>query len=81
MVAVAIGVVLLQFQFLYLKGCILSKAEFGSDEACIPYYLQKWKLVQSKERTKTFVRYVLPLIVLVLALLLQIATGHRPFLF
>ena len=78
---IIIGEIILQMQYLFLRGCILSKAEFGKDEACIPYYLYKWKLIKNKQTNKIFIRYYLPIIVIILSLIWQIWLNKNPLIF
>lgn len=78
---ILVGVILLELQFIILKGCILSKAEFGKDEACVPYYFKKWGFIKDKDKTKIFIRYILPFIILGLAILSQLMFNHQPLVF
>ncbi|EKE16418.1 MAG: hypothetical protein ACD_11C00017G0008 [uncultured bacterium] len=78
---IIIGEIILQLQYIIMKGCVLSKAEFGHDEACIPYYLHKWKLIKDKHKNKIFVRYFLPVIVIILAIIFQIVLNIRPLIY
>ena len=72
---------MLQAQFIFLNGCILSKAEFGKDEACIPYYLQKEGIFIDKQKTKILARYILPIIILGISLVLKIIFNYKPLIF
>lgn len=78
---IAIGAILLQIQYKILGGCVFSKAEFGSDEAFIPYYLKKWKLIKDKENARVFTTYYLPIITLIISLVWQVILGIRPLIF
>ena len=77
---VLIGEIILQLQYWLLKGCVLSQAEFGNEEACIPYYLFKWKIIKNKKKTLIFFRYYVPLIVIALALILQLVFKISPLI-
>jgi len=75
--------IILQLQYWLLKGCILSKAEFGKekDEACVPYYLKKWNLIKNKEKTKIVVRYYLPIFRISFGIIWQLFLGFNPLFF
>ncbi|MCB0618839.1 MAG: hypothetical protein KDC43_13795 [Saprospiraceae bacterium] len=78
---IIIAEVLLQVQY-FTTGCVMSKAEFdGSDEAAIPYYLSKWGIIKDKRIGRRFIRDILPVIVILLALWWQISLGKEPLLF
>lgn len=75
--------VILQLQYWLLKGCILSKAEFGrgKDEPCIPYYLKKWNLIKDKERGKIVVRYYLSVFRILFGVIWQLLLNFKPLFF
>lgn len=75
--------IILQLQYWLLRGCILSKAEFGKgkDEACVPYYLKKWNLIKDKEKTKIFIRYYLAAFRVSCALIWQLVLSFKPLFF
>src|SRR3972149_3978539 len=72
---------LIQLQFIIFKGCILSKLEFKKDEACIPYYLYKWKLIKNKKLVRFIVGRFMPLAIIAMSALWQIVFGIKPILF
>ncbi len=78
---IAGGVILLYTQFIVLKGCFLSKIEFGKNEACIPYYLHKWRLIKNKKPARIFVGIFLPIIIMTIAIIWQIVFGIKPLIF
>ena len=78
---IIIGEILLQLQYVFLKGCILSKAEFKEDISCITYYLHRWNFTSDQNKGKNFVRVWLPLIVIVISIIWQIVLGFRPLFF
>ena len=78
---IIVGEILLQIQYKFLKGCILSKAEFKEDISCITYYLHKWNLTSDQNKGKSFVRIQLPIIVIMLSIIWQIVLGFRPIIF
>ena len=78
---IVIGEIILRLQYWIFGGCILSKAEFGIDEACIPYYLEKWGIAKNNVKSRRLVRDYLPIIVIVLALIWQMLLGFKPLIF
>jgi hypothetical protein len=78
---IIIGEILLQLQYRYLKGCILSKAEFKEDISCITFYLHKWGITNNKNKGKSFVRIWLPIIVIIISIIWQLVLGFRPIFF
>ena len=78
---IVIGEIVLQLQYWLLGGCIFSKAEFGHDEACMPYYLKKWRFIKNKKKARKFIRYYLPIIVIAISLVWQILLNHNPLIF
>jgi hypothetical protein len=76
-----IGEVLLQLQYRYLKGCILSKAEFKEDISCITYYVHRWGFTSDQNKGKDFVRIWLPIIVIVISVVWQIIFKFKPLFF
>jgi len=78
---IVIGEIMLQLQYFIFNGCILSRAEFGRDEACVPYYLMKWRIVRNKKRARFFVRNILPLIVIIFGIIWQVLLRNSPWTF
>lgn len=78
---IIIGAVLVQLQFIILRGCFLSKIEFGKNEACIPYYLHKWKLIKNKRLVRIFVGRFLPAIIMAAAIVWQVVLKIKPLIF
>ena len=74
--------VLLQIQYSVLGGCILAQAEFGKDKnyTFTWYYLVKFFPDLNPKKTTLVLRYIIPLLVLVLAIYIQTFLGYRPVL-
>jgi hypothetical protein len=78
---IIIGQIILLLQYFFINGCILSKAEFGRDESFMPYYLYRWGLIENKQKGRIFVRYYLPCVVIILAIILQIVFEINPLIY
>ena len=74
--------VLLQIQYMLLGGCVLARAEFGKGKSQTfnYYYLVKIFPNLSPKKTTLIFRYIIPLIVLVLAIYLQVFIEYIPVL-
>lgn len=74
--------VLLQIQYSVLGGCILAQAEFGKDKnhTFTWYYLVKIFPNLDPKMTTLVLRYVIPLLVLALAIYIQAYAGYIPVL-
>ena len=78
---ILILLVLLQIQYFILGGCVLAKAEFGENKYTFNwYYLVKIFPNLSPKTTTLIFRYIIPLLVLVLAIYLQVFAGYTPVL-
>jgi hypothetical protein len=77
---VLVACVILKLQWVLLGGCVLSKAEFDNKEACIPYYLKKWRFIKNKERMRFFVDYFLLVILVILSLIFQLLLHFKPLI-
>jgi hypothetical protein len=78
---IIIGEILLQLQYKFLRGCILSKAEFKEDISCITYYLHRWGFTSDQNKGKNFVRVWLPMIVIIISIVWQTVFDFKPLLF
>lgn len=78
---IIIGEIFLQLQYKFLKGCILSKAEFKEDISCITYYMHRWGFTDNQNKGRDFVRIWLPIIVIVSSIIWQVLLGFRPLFF
>lgn len=74
--------VLLQIQYWVLGGCVLAHVELGKDKdyTFTWYYLVKIFPNLDPKRTTFVLRYVIPILVLALAIYLQIFVGYKPVL-
>jgi hypothetical protein len=74
--------VLLQIQYSILGGCILAQAELGKDKnyTFTWYYLVKIFPSLDPKKTTWVLRYIIPLLVLALAIYIQTFLGYRPVL-
>ena len=77
-----IGILLLSIQYTILGGCYLTFLETGKDKDMTFYFYHLSKFFPSlnKRKTKLFIRYVLPAILLVIAYVLQVFYGWTPLL-
>lgn len=81
---IIIGIaIILQIQYLIINGCFMTYSEFGKGDKDITfvwYYLNK--LVKlDKRKFKIFNLYIVPAIVIIVALILQIRFSFKPLLF
>ena len=74
--------ILLQIQYSTLGGCILAQAEFGKDKnhTFTWYYLVKIFPSLNPKKTTLVLRYIIPILVLALAIYLQAFIGYVPIL-
>ncbi|MFA6474545.1 MAG: hypothetical protein WCV85_06800 [Patescibacteria group bacterium] len=79
---IIIGVLALQIQHYAIGGCVLTHLEMGKDknETFIWYYLRKIYPDLSAQRTKIVIRFVVPGVLLVIALILQIELHYKPLI-
>jgi hypothetical protein len=75
-------IVLLNLQFLILGGCYLTFLETGKDRdmTFYYYYLSKFFPHLNKKKTKIFIRYILPFLLLGIALIYQIGFDGNVFI-
>lgn len=78
---ILIGIIALHIYWAVFRGCHLTKIEAGDDidNTFYYYYLSKHIANLDKRKTKFFVRYVIPLIILALAYFLQEFYQWPPF--
>jgi hypothetical protein len=74
--------VLLQIQYSVLGGCVLAQAEFGKGKnyTFTWYYLVKIFPNLDPRKTTWVLRYIVPILVLVLAIYIQVFLGYSPVL-
>ena len=80
---ILIGVIILLLQFIILKQCILTTAQFG-DEKYITFYTIYLEMLGFKFKQRNiyiFMRYLMPFIVLIIALLYQVIFGFDALIF
>lgn len=79
---IVIGVVLLQIQYWVVGGCILTHLEMGKNknETFIWYYLKKFYPEISPQKTKFFIRVIIPIVLVVAGFLLQTEFELKPLL-
>ena len=79
---ILLGVVLLELQFFALNGCLINKWHFPNDkEAVFLYpYLRMLGVNISYRHSKILMRYVVPVIILLLALFWQVVKGREALL-
>ena len=74
------GILLYYAQNMISGGCILTKAQFGSNQEGFYYhYLKKLGLRLDQRQTNFVVDYVIPVIILSVAILCQEVFGKRVF--
>jgi hypothetical protein len=77
---ILIGILLYYAQNMILGGCILTRAQFGSNrEGFYYYYLKKLGLRLDQRQTTFIVDYVIPVIILSVAIACQEVFGKRVF--
>ena len=74
--------ILLEIQYAVFGGCVLARAEFGKDKnyTFTWYYLVKIFPNLDPKKTTWVLRYIIPILVLVLAIYLQVFVGYTPIL-
>ena len=74
--------ILLQIQYSVLGGCVLAQAEFGKNKkyTFTWYYLVKVFPNLDPKKTTLVLRYIVPLLILALAIYLQVVIGYSPVL-
>ncbi len=77
---ILLGIILLELQFLIFNGCLINKLHFSNDkEAVFLYpYLKMLDIDISYQSAKILMRYVVPVVVLVVAILWQIVMKNVP---
>jgi hypothetical protein len=80
---VLIGVIFLFLQTAIFKGCLLTHAQFGFDKDMTIYYhyLKLLGFNPDKKRLKFIMSRIMPLIVLLIALILQLVFRFKPLIF
>jgi hypothetical protein len=79
---IGIGVLYLVIQQIILKGCVLTIAQFGKDPYNTFYYkyLTLLGFKPNKKKLKFIMTYIMPFVVLSLALFLQIILKFQPII-
>jgi len=79
---IIIGVVALQIQHYVIGGCVLTHLEMGKDknETFIWYYGRKVFPTLDAFRTRIFIRFVVPAVLLIIALVLQLGFDYKPLI-
>jgi len=74
--------VLLQIQYSTLGGCVLAQVELGKDKnyTFTWYYLVKIFPNLDPKKTTLVLRYIVPILILILAIYLQVFVGYNPVL-
>jgi hypothetical protein len=74
--------VLLQIQYSVLGGCVLAQAEFGKNKnyTFTWYYLVKIFPNLDPVKTTWVLRYMVPILILILAIYIQVFLGYSPVL-
>jgi hypothetical protein len=74
--------ILLQLQYSFIGGCIVTHLQMGKDsnETFIWYYLKKLIKDLDPKKTKFIIRIIVPIIILLLAIILQVVYGLVPYI-
>ena len=77
---ILLGVILLELQFVIFDGCLINKLHFSKDkEAVFLYpYLKMLGVDISYQNVKMLMRYVVPVVILAVAILWQIVMKNVP---
>ena len=80
---IIVATILLSIQYYFAGGCILNKAQFDNtkDVVFLYPYLKMLGLKFSQYKLKIFIRYILPFILLFIAIIWQIFLNNSPLLF
>jgi hypothetical protein len=81
---IAIAAIVLWIQNIVIGGCILTFQQFGKSDPDMTFWyhvLTRLKLKVNKRKVKITVRYILPFVIITLALLWQKGLSHDPLLF
>jgi hypothetical protein len=78
-----IGTAFSYLQGIIIGGCILSHKQFGeeADETFFRYYLNKLGLNMSKKTAKIIFFWLEPIIIPIIAFVIQIVFHHKPIFF
>jgi len=79
---IVLVVLLLQIYYLLRGGCDLTFSEFGNDKniTFVWYYLSKLFPNLNQKTTKIFIRYVLPIFLILVSFLLQKIFDYTPLI-
>lgn len=79
---IVLGVVILQIQYWLIDGCVLTHLEMGKEknETFIWYYLRKIYPNLNAKYTKFVIRFVVPIVLIVIGIILQVKFGLHPFI-
>jgi len=77
---VVLGAILLQGQFLIFGGCVLNRLHFKKhkDTIFLYPYLRMIGIKTSFKNTRMIMRYVVPVVVIGVAIFWQVILGHPP---
>ena|SRR3989344_3983625 len=80
---IAIGVLLLYVQQILIDGCFLTHFQFGRDRYMTFYYhyLTLLGFEVNKKNLKFLMAYIMPLVILIIAMVLQLIFNINPLLF
>ena len=80
---ILIGVLYIYFQEIFLKGCFLTYAQFGKDTDMTFYYryLTLLGFKVNKKKLKFFMAWIMPWIILGIALIFQEVLGFKVLIF
>ncbi len=72
------GIIILFLEYAIFQGCILTNAQFGKKDKNMTFYtiyLEMLGFHFNRKKLKFFIRYIMPFIVLALALIWQVMLG------
>ena len=80
---ILIGVIVLFLQWIFFQGCILTHAQFGKDKYMTFYYkyLTLMGISVDKKKLKFLMTWIMPFLVLFVALTLQYYLSFNPLIY
>jgi hypothetical protein len=77
---IVLGAILLQIQYLIIGGCYITFLEMGKDKNnfFMYYYLKKIFPDLPYKGTLIVIRYIVPMVIITFAIILQISLGFKP---
>jgi hypothetical protein len=80
---ILVVIILLWLEYFILGSCFLTQKQFGKEDKDMTfwfYMLRKLKINTNKRKLKIFVRYILPIIIIFLAIISQELFKNKPLI-